>query len=358
MKKGGISVQPLGHILVVHYAMKRVLPTLLSRYPGHVYAGSVGPDWFYALQNDRGDYHEVSDAIHHTGTRTVYLAMLMVVRKRMQEKNAARYCEAARAFAHGFISHIAADSVYHPYVNRRANHPWDQVEQGAVAHARVETAIDLLLWPKYGDFAVTVDCSAVENPDLLDEPVRQVFLTGLTQAYGNQAWLANLLKLSQTGDREDHPLNEAFRAVRQWAHAKEGLKASNTYSVNDILQQMKNRSLTQDEEEIALNPGRRPWCSAASNERLRASAEDLFDAAINAAAAAIEAGEKYVNGTIDSFDGSEVPFLEQDYNIDTGLPSADNQVIQTLNGEARFTVGIERLSGNYRRYQGSDKKMD
>lgn len=343
-------MQPLGHMLVVHYAMKRVLPMLLSRYPGYVYAGSVGPDWFYALQDDKGEYHQVADAIHSAGTKKVYLGMLTAIRRKMTERSIA-YCEAARAFAHGFISHIAADSVYHPYVNRRANHPWGQDQQGAAAHARVEAAIDFLLWPKYGNFAITVDCSAPDAPGLLDTPVRQVFLDGLTQAYGQQAWLAEVLKLSQTGDSEDHPLNQAFRAVRQWAHAKEGLPVANTYSVHDILRQMETRSLTEEEEETALNPERNPWCSADGNEGLRASAEDLLDLAINGAAAAIEAGERFLNGASNSLDNAGVPFLEQDYNIDTGLPSDDNQMLHAIEGKARFTVGSEQLSNNYRRYQ-------
>ena len=349
-------MQPLGHMLVAHYAMDRVLPGLLSAYPSHVYAGSVGPDWFYSLQGEFACYHKVADTIHRFGTKKIYLTMLDVVKGMRNDETlgaeANRCFEAARAFAHGFVSHIAADCVYHPYVNRRANNPWAGDEKGAVAHAGIEEAIDNLLWPQYGSFNVQVDCSDADNPKLLDYPVRQIFMKGLSQAYAHQAWLLDLLQAARDSNKEDHPINAAFRTVRQWAAMTEGLESATVYNINDIIQRRKNRSLANINEETALNLNRQTWCRASGNETLKASAEDLFAAAVRAATEAIKAGERYANGELDSFDDCGCPFLEKDYNIDTGLPSDENTVLYSLPSEARFSVGIPLLAANYHRYRG------
>lgn len=348
-------MQPLGHMLVAHYAMSRVLPGLLSAYPSHVYSGSVGPDWFYSLQGEFACYHKVADTIHCFGTKKIYLTMLDVLKGMREDetlgKKADRCFEAARAFSHGFISHIAADCVYHPYVNRRADNPWAGDQKGAVAHAGVEEVIDNFLWPKYGNFDVRVDCSDTDNPRLLDYPVRQIFMNGLSEAYADQAWFLDLLQATKDSYREDHPINLAFRTVRQWAAMTEGLESATVYNINDIIQRRKTRSSANVNEETALNLSRQTWCEASGNEILRASAEDLFDLALAAATDAIKIGERYVNGEINSFENCGCPFLEKDYNIDTGLPSDENPVLYSLQGEARFSVDIPLLADNYRSYR-------
>lgn len=348
-------MQPLGHMLVAHYAMSRVLPGLLSAYPSHVYSGSVGPDWFYSLQGELACYHKVADTIHSFGTRRIYLTMLDVLKEMRKDETlgtgADRCFEAARAFAHGFISHIAADCVYHPYVNRRADNPWAGDQKGAVAHAGVEEAIDNLLWSKYGNFDVQVDCSEVANPKLLDYPVRQIFMKGLSQAYADQAWFLDLLQATKDSNKEGHPINVAFRTVRQWAAMTEGLESATVYNINDIIQRRKTRLSANINEETALNLNRQAWCEASGNETLRASAEDLFESAVEAATEAIKAGEKYVKGEIDSFDNCGSPFLVKDYNIDTGLPSDENAMIYSMTVEERFSVGTHLLAANYRRYR-------
>ena len=111
-------MQPIGHMLVAYHSMGRVLPNILSAYPNHIYSGSLGPDWFYNLDGGLGGYGEVSDAIHKYRTRTVYQTMLDIAKDMGNNSNlgneAYRYFEAARAFAHGFISHVEADCIYHP----------------------------------------------------------------------------------------------------------------------------------------------------------------------------------------------------------------------------------------------------
>jgi hypothetical protein len=347
-------MQPLGHMLVVHHSMNRVLPKILSSYPCHAYSGSLGPDWFYNLHGGIGGYSEVSDAMHSYGSRTVYLTMLDVAKNMGNDKNlgidAYRCFEAARAFAHGFISHIAADCVYHPYVNRRANNPWTGDKFGASAHAGVETVIDNILWKNYGNFDIQVNCAQLGNHAIADYPVRRVLISGLATAYSNQNWLLNMLQVSADNNNEDHPINSAFRAVRQWSALTEGLQLTCAYNVNDIIQHLKSMSLADVDKETALNLERLPWCNIDGNENLNHSAEDLFSAAVTASTNAIMAGERYINGEINSFDNCGMPFLERDYNIDTGLPSDENTTIHSVASDLRFSVATNLLVDNYKRY--------
>lgn len=342
--------------MIAHHSMMNAQPSLLLAYPGHVYSGSLGPDWFYNLYGGFGGYSEASDAMHSYGTRSVYFAMLDAARNMVNDQqlgdNAYRCFEAARSFAYGFISHVAADCIYHPYVNRRANNPWTGDKHGASAHAGVETVIDNILWKKYGNFNIEVNCCSQSNSGLVDYPVRRAFKEGLTFAYPDQDWLLGLLRVTNDDNNNDHPINEAFRAVRQWTAITEGLQFASAYNVNDIIQHLKSMSLADIDENTALNPLCTSWCNAYGNEILTYSAEQLFEIALNAATAAITIGERYVNGEIISFDGCGVPFLERDYNIDTGLPSDKNSTIHNRATEERFAIGTDILFSNYQRFGG------
>jgi len=347
--------QPLGHILVAHHSINRVLPEILGAYPQHVYSGSLGPDWFYVLHGGFGGYSEVSDTIHRYGARTIYQTMLDEAKNMGNNtdlgEDAYRCFEAARAFAHGFISHVAADSIFHPYVNRRANNPWTGDKHGVSAHAGVETVIDNMLWPRYGGIDIQVDCSQRDDASIADYPVREIIKYGLKAAYPAEYQLHNLLDLDGDLADADHPINKSFRAVSQWSMLTEGMEYVG-YNVNDLIQHLKSQSANDVDAETALNEMRNQWCNVDGNGILYYSAEELFHMAVNAAAAAITVGERYVNGEIISFDSCGVPFLDNDPNIDTGLPSGMNSSIDYAEGENRFAVGVQNLSANFTRFAG------
>lgn len=348
-------MQPLGHMLVAHHSMDNTLSDILRAYPSYVYSGSLGPDWFYNLNGGIGGYSAVSDAMHSYGTSTVYRAMLDTARNMGNDAllgdDAFRCFEAARAFAHGFISHVAADCIYHPYVNRRANNPWTGEKHGTSRHAGVETVIDNLLWSMHGTFDIQVNCAQLDNHNLADYPVRQLFKNGFSLSYSDQNWLLDLVQISSDIDSEDHPINKAFCAVRQWTALTEGLQLAR-YNVNDVIQHLKGMSFVDVNPNMALNPEYDAWCNVSGNEKLRYSAEQLFKAAVTAAASAIAMGEKYVNGEISSFDYCGIPFLEKDYNIDTGIPSDENNNIKSKSSEERFSVATQLLEGNYIKFMG------
>lgn len=187
---------------------------------------------------------------------------------------------------------------------------------------------------------------------IVDFPVRNAFINSLSVAYSDQSWLLNTLKISEDSNNDDHPLNKAFNAVRKWSALTEGLRLATSFNINDLIQHLKSRSLAEVDEETALNRNRQPWCNAANNEILQFSAEDLIEVAVTAAKSAITMGEKYINGEIRSFDYCGVPFLERDYNIDTGLPSDENTNIDLRNGQERFSLGTSILLNNYHTYRG------
>ncbi len=59
---------------------------------------------------------------------------------------------------------------------------------------------------------------------IVDFPVRNAFINGLSVAYSDQSWLLNTLKIFEDSNNDDHPLNEAFNAVRKWSALTEGLR--------------------------------------------------------------------------------------------------------------------------------------
>ena len=348
--------QSIGHILIAHYAMKNVREDLLSVYPSYVYNGAQSPDWFYNKDLSFCGYGAVSDSMHRYGSRAIYQAMLDEARLLANEGEAGeeeyRNFEKACSFAYGFISHVAADCIFHPYVNRRAGNAWNGEKHGESMHAGVETVIDNCLWSKYnGGIDINVNCCDPQNDALADYPVRQLMYTGLMEAYPDQQWLIDKVNLTGDINMDDHPINEAFQALRTITWLTELDDTFLGKNFNDIVQHAKGLTLKDVAIEIGLNTANLPWCANPGNEGLCSSAEELFEIAINAATMAITAGERYIKGEIVSFDCCGVAFLEQDYNFDTGLPSSYNSEIHDTVPENRFSVGTQQLEDNYRKFK-------
>lgn len=350
--------QSIGHILIAHYAMNNVCNSLLSVYPSYVYNGAQGPDWFYNRNLGFGGYGAVSDAIHSYGSRAIYKGMLDKAGQLANDGQAGeeeyRNFEKACSFAHGFITHVAADCVFHPYVNRKAGNAWNGEKQGDSAHAGVETVIDNLLWANYNaGIDLNVNCCDPQNSDLADFPVRQLMYAGLIAAYSDQQWLIDQLNLTGDIDMDNHPINEAFQAVNRIAWVTELDETFLHRNFNDLIQHAKGISLKDVAVETGLNAAKTPWCTNPGNEGLCLSAEELFKLAIKAATMAISAGERYIKGEINTLDYCGVPFLEKDYNFDTGLPSDYNAEIHETAPEKRFSVGIQQLVENYNKFMTS-----
>jgi hypothetical protein len=355
-------MQPFGHFLVSHKAMEKALPNILAAYPGHVSFGSQGPDMFYTLLGGMFGYEHYADTIHRENSLACYCSMLDGIAQLVPES---REHQAARAYAHGFFSHVVADVIFHPYVNRLANNNWAvKTDEGTEGHKLIETGIDNCLLGKASvekeDFLRNLSCHHPNNPFLLDPAIANVLQTSVGHAYANNFDFMAVISNSPLEDGSNN-LQRAYRAyveynglTRMFTHA--GLNLNMVLSFRGVAAREARPGEWDIEEHVAMNSGREPWCPAPGNEVLTFTGEDLFQMAVAVTAEVINIAEGFLQlGQPDAFSylsGSGHPLLIEDYNLDTGLPSSLNNVEENRAEDpaVRFSYEVERLLTNYTRF--------
>ena len=336
--------QPIGHLLMTACAMNRIRPDLLNTYPNFIALGALGPDWFYTALGGMNGYGEISDELHRSGSSIMYQSMLELAKEHRYSDRLQEY-EETISFAHGFISHVIADCIFHPFVNRRANNAWEGEKHGDSRHAGVETVIDNLLLEKYHMPDFNLFCSDANRTGRVDAQILQCMFTGMKIFYSNSSWWNRIC--DRDLDDYHHPFNIAYRACFQWDSFSD-MGRTVHFNSNALIQHLKGMTLQTVSAETGLNSARNPWCEAANNEMLIESSLELIDLSIRAIAEAISDGERYVEQNLSDFESSSIPFLTTDYNLDTGLPSAyNNEIFGNYRGEHRFTYKTDLLRENY-----------
>lgn len=98
--------------------------------------GALGPDFFYSSAN--GNFAELGSLFHHSNALTTLNTLL---------KSAADIDSTSYAFALGFLTHYALDSVVHPYVLSLVEEMLPMYPQATehTLHDKIETNLDVII---------------------------------------------------------------------------------------------------------------------------------------------------------------------------------------------------------------------
>lgn len=122
------------HLLAnrVFYALSNELQQTVCKLPRAYYFGAQGADFAFFYRPLRGKSNNFGSFLHRKGGYTAFSVL----------KELAFYDPFARSYALGFITHYAADTLFHPDVYALS-------KNSLLRHSRIENAVDRLLHEKY-----------------------------------------------------------------------------------------------------------------------------------------------------------------------------------------------------------------
>lgn len=356
--------QPVTHYLVTQDAMERIIPALWQRYSNYAGFGSFSPDMFYVkdviqskITRD-GGYEVISDKIHASGSLIFFVRVLDRI-KQLYPIGTPEY-DKARAFVYGFYSHVLADCVFHPYVYRFTQDHWKFHDSSEAydAHKKLESLIDNCILSVKGmgheDFCPKVGCGASDDDDKLDPIIADLIYHGLKIAYEYDfdfnAYFARIPLES-----EDHPIHEAYNDyVSSFWTASKGIQHVG-FNINELISKqgitrIKSVDKWTSKEQTAMNINQNPWFPIAENESLCYTVQQLYKTAVENLSTIIRISEQFFTSeSLDSLDfflhQSKIPYLIEDYNLDTGLPSSDNDIEEnyTSDPSIRYAYRVDKL---------------
>ncbi|WP_027192150.1 zinc dependent phospholipase C family protein [Fundidesulfovibrio putealis] len=349
--------QPITHMFICEQGMRGSAAgaDLWSAYPNFARFGSFGPDLFYIRGTgfDTG-YLEAADIMHAEGALPFYCSLLEHIKTVNDEARG----DKMKAFAYGYYSHVVADVVFHPFVYRRAKDHWlDHPEDVYTAHKEMECLADNYILSKYEGTPgyqgadVDLDCHGLDG--MLDADLYEMYLGGIYSAYANFPE-KNISWRFDISDKEKNPI--------QMSYAKYNLAiGTHCYMLRkkrkNILSGRKVLPLAdwpQQDSALINRTDRANWYPPQQVAGLDYNIEELLGMASKAVSAVIDASEGFfdpnVLGTSQQyFSGLNVRFLDDDYNLDTGLPSSlnnDRQNTSKDDGE-RFEFQAQELASRY-----------
>lgn len=339
--------QPITHYLVAQKGLESV--PMLREYDSYLAFGSFGPDLFYLASA----YSKHADSIHSKGSYSAFCNMLDIVKQTLSTNE-----ESGRkqlAFALGFYAHVVADCVFHPYVYRRSLDHWTEHDPAFEAvHKEVEAIIDQIIQEEIiGGVVDAPDPLRCSYNGLLDEDIAFLFHQALVGAYPES--IAVDLNPYAT-EESSHPLQIAYQNY---------CKMPDTlYGIHNVLFRMERfvQGLLPDktqkhviEEEKLRHNARRTWPPDDIVSSFSYNHVDMFKMAVNGVQAIGNAVQEFLMNSAEIsaaifFQNSNILYVGQDWNLDTGLPSSKNQNSQLMDkSHARFECGIDILAANYKR---------
>ena len=186
------------HILLVKH-LQDVLPAgmmkqTLAAGRDFLQVGAVGPDLPYASIMDNDffftDQSALADKFHYVKTNEVPLYALGELKKR-KDKLSVKELRFAFNFFAGFISHIVADGIIHPYIRDKVGDYKDH----KTAHRTLEMKLDVMLYhylTKYSAHPIQLNYAnlhdELENFNRATYPevdtVLKIFQEGIMEIYG------------------------------------------------------------------------------------------------------------------------------------------------------------------------------
>lgn len=341
--------QAFGHFLIGHAAINLINSDIAQAYVGHINFGTQGPDLFYITGQN-----ELADKIHENGTLDFYSGLLE--RTLLFDVNGREH-QALRAYAHAFYSHVVADCVFHPFVNRLADNNWaktSNTELGTTNHQAIETLIDDCLLglaaAHKNDFLLQLKCYDGHNADQLDPIIAE----GLSKSFAF-AYPALASSFRKNSFESAYSLYLTTNYIEKAA-------ANLNVNLDPFLPRKTNlfRIMAPDhwteKHKWAMNIDRTQWFAAPGNELLLYTGEELYHLAVKVAADVIKIAENFVqsrkSGALQNLKSSGHILLQENYNLDTGLPSKYNETAENRHPDSiiRFGFMAEQLLNNYRKF--------
>lgn len=354
--------QPITHYQVVKQAMETAAPQLWTAYSNYAGFGSFGPDLYYikdlALRyvDQHLDYDKLADTMHAEKSMDFFCSMLGIVKQNWNVD----YETAGKqlAYAIGYYAHVITDCLFHPYVYRKSNDHWKyhDPKEFENVHKKVEAIIDHHIMQANGitDQNLSyfnVNCDSCGNDDLLDPAIANLLSQSLNSIYAETIG-ANFNTYSL--DMPLHPLNEAYDDYKNAFTFVYGLQNvlfqfRSHFSNNRLAQKLTAEDINQ------ANELHGPWLTTGESAQLTYSVMDLLSFSIKAVQQVITATYGFLAS--DDPDAKNyfantntVVFLDQNWNLDTGLPDSLNTTEQNFAlDETRFDFGINTLSSNFER---------
>lgn len=344
--------QAVAHFLVIEEALKDTQPLLWAKYYPFAVVGSFAPDMFYAktgMISQNPFFARLANKMHAAGALDCCCELLDTVKNEKNPDNIPKL----KALAYGYCAHILTDVIFHPFVYRKTGDHWlsHLPKENHAKHKEIETFFDhyLLGANKQTEFFQLwqnfTACGPVQGE--LDSAVADALHKSISEVYAplfaDNEPDENIFKYYFGGlkpTEDAHPLQQAFKIY------SDSIKS--LYKLEEKPPQVPGK--LKDEW---TNEKHEQWLSYTSNVGLNYSAEDLFAMAVKATKKAIEDSEAFLNGknnnSKDSFQSQATPYLNENYNLDTGLPSSKNAEPDNTSAdpEIRYAYGVEKLIANY-----------
>lgn len=381
--------QPNTHYLVIEEALKNHPSSLWQGNSNFAGFGSFGPDLFYLLgippvihsRKYPQDYTKVSDVMHHEASLDFFCSMLDDIKNRIKDTDK-ETTDKLKAFAYGYYSHAVTDSVFHPYVYRRTGDNWaEHFTPEYNGHKKLEALIDTYLLEMLKEnnpfdfgYEHRVVCHNQGSRRTLDKDVYELIENNLKKIYGDK----NIF--------EKH----GIEYERYFGH---GVAEATAEGINPILEAYRDYigcfrilyfSSKMDKIAGFLHPSLKPlvpikridakqqrqlesrtkWCPSENPLMPSYSVQDLFGFAIEDVKRVIEASEDFFASAsssardffLDKLQASQqdkIVFLDENYNLDTGLPASNNDALIKLPTRKQVSeFGLTKLDDNYKTMAG------
>lgn len=340
------------HFLVIEKALKENRPSLWSEHYSFAALGSFAPDMFYAQDGIIGKdpfFYSLANKMHEAGALDCYCKLLNAVKKET-DINAR---QSLKAFAYGYCAHMLTDIVFHPFVYRITGDHWHThlPEANYESHKSVETFLDhyLLALETSSDIKklsnhFTVCC---KNNNILSAKIYDVLNKIINDIY------APLFAHDIAAKQAWHKYFEAI-PICVPAHPIRQVVQIYCNSIGKLYKpEEKAPQIADIIREEWTNTEHRQWLPLGINSSLSYSAPELFNMAVKATKNAVEESEAFLNSEQTNsrifFDLHRILYINEDHNLDTGLPSAGNEASENLSPDTavRFAHGVEKLIANY-----------
>lgn len=335
------------------------------------------------------DFTKVADIIHAESSLRFYSAMLNFIKWIILEPIVK---VKLKAFADGAYSHAVTDALFHPFVYRLSQDHWREhfPKEAFKRHKKLESLIDAyltraLLGIKPTEYCLPEKIAVHSGNDFraIDRNIVLMLLHAIYETYGKP--------------HNSHSIFDSYGIdYRQYfgAHPVDGKHpiADTYHDMMDLVTMMyrpheRIRRLVQERPRIyaALEAFPEigvfmPIVALTDRQILELKAQftkytivDLFELAIKATRRIITESERFVHSKdVDAYEffrknSRGVVFLDDDYNLDAGLPARMNPELINLDGEIPFLkqnpkqrtdtlrrifeFGLPQLNANYRKIE-------
>jgi len=352
---GGMKMcQPITHFLAAQKGLEQL--SIVQGLDAYLALGSFGPDLFYLLSG-KGAH---ADTVHASGSFATFCNMVDVT------KNTMSYSEESGrkqlVFALGFYAHVIVDCVFHPYVYRRSLDHWAKHDViFELKHKEIEAAIDQIIQEEIvgEQMAVPNPLLCADHSGLLDQDIAYLFHQALVAVYPNSIGTS---LIPYATEEANHPIQQAYQ---QYCRMTEMLYGAHNilFQLEKIAEgilpnQLERQFMNQEKQSIVQHHS---WPPNDVIIPFTYNYLEMFKMAVSGVWMMSNTVQEFLQHSgdrkaIDFLKGQNCLYLDQDWNLDTGLPSLENQSPQLMeDGHGRFAYGIAILENNYNQLQQKER---